>query len=97
MTLGTPSHIDHRFCSHVLYPHISWKIEKNLFGCDHFPIVISLFSNNGAHRELIKPKFNLNFAEFQQLCESLNKTSPMVSNINKGTSNICKTILQVQP
>ena len=63
---------------------------KNFFGNDHFPIVISLFHNNTAHGEFIKPKLNINFEnwpKFQQLFESLNKDRPVVSNINKEMSN----------
>lgn len=56
-THGSFSYIDLTFCSSSLATQAQWKIEENLCGSDHFPILISLFPNNMYQNTSNKPKF----------------------------------------
>lgn len=96
-THHTFTHIDLSISSPILALQHEWKIESNLFGSDHFPILITLFPTQPTESSISKPNFNLskaNWQQFQLLAERQSDARPFSKNVNKEAANIQKIILQ---
>lgn len=96
-THNTLTHIDLTFASPEISIDSTWKTETDLFGSDHYPIIINLFITN-TQQSLVprKPKFitkNANWEKYQMLSKLYNDNRPISTNINKETANIQKIIL----
>ena len=92
-THRTFTYIDIAFCSPELFTYTSWNIHKDLHGSDHYPIDITLFSNN-AKISKKRTTFIIDKADwnkFQSLCtkyididETNNNTSCLAARFQKG-------------
>lgn len=87
------SHIDLSFASPVIKINSTWKVHDDLSGCDHFPIIMTLFPNSTT--EHIRKRINFildkaNWTKFQALSTEYEKTRPISLKINKEAANIQK-------
>jgi len=76
----------------------TWQTEDNLFGSDHFPIIITLFTSNTLNRQvtLRKPTFLTDKANWQKFCNITEEHSAQrqpSTNINKKAATTHKIIL----
>lgn len=96
-TQNTLTNIDLTLCTPDLFLHSNWKIENDLWGSDHFPIIISLFENNTDSSHTIKPQFKTdkaNWELYRLKCATFEALRPIDKNINKEAANIKKIIIQ---
>jgi len=97
-THNTLTNVDLTFSSPMLQIDSKWQTEDNLFGSDHFPIIITLFTSNTSNRQVTprKPTFltdKANWQEFCQLTEEYSAQRQPSTNINKEAATIHKIIL----
>lgn len=59
---GTFSHITLTLWLTVLASQAQWKTEQNLYGGDHFPILIILFATNAVNYVINRTRFNTKLA-----------------------------------
>ena len=88
--------IDLSICSPNLFPTTEWRVINDLHNSDHFPILISIKSNNSQNKIPPKPsRFNCKLANWNvyqnHILNDTDKIAPS-SNINKETANITKII-----
>lgn len=94
-THGTFSHIDISFCSSTIATCSDWQILGNLYGSDHFPIIISLFPNTNINPSStnFRPKFKTESADwklFQDKCLFFDSLRSISNNVNMEAANISK-------
>ncbi len=66
---GSYSAIDLTLCSPVILPDFSWKVDDDLHGSDHFPILISENQPTAYSQPRRWKLSKANWTKFQQLCE----------------------------
>ena len=81
---GTTSNLDLSICSPQLLPALSWKVDEELYGSDHFPIVISHLEES----EEFERRFNIKKADWGLYRALTDLTVPLDSDINICVSQL---------
>ncbi|XP_030246512.1 uncharacterized protein LOC108658168 [Drosophila navojoa] len=97
-THNTLTNIDITFSSPILQLDSTWYTENDLFGSDHFPIIINLFDSYPTRTQHTssKPIFitdKANWERFSELAEEYSSQLKPSTNINKETATIQKIII----
>ena len=66
---GSFSSIDLTLCSPVLLPNFTWNVTEDLYGSDHFPIILSSIKPSSHIRPQKWKLSKANWNKFEILCE----------------------------
>lgn len=94
-THNTFSHVDISLCSSQIAPLCSWKTLPNLYGSDHYPILITIEKNVDYTKTIFVPKFKTELANwplFQENCKRNLEKTTMIQNINQQVAVFTKSL-----
>ena len=81
---GTSSNLDLSICSPQLLPALSWKVDEELYGSDHFPIIISHLEEPNEFER----RFNVKKADWGLYRALTDLSIPLDSDVNSCVSQL---------